>query len=259
MARTRRLHPSPDAGRRGALHHRRAGRAGAARSPQAGDQALAARAAHLRRAGRRGDARAPRRSPRRRRARAARCRRRRWPSSPRTAAGARPRVDDERRLRDRGAAAIRWSRRRSSAAGAARFVANDCDLARTAQRAVAGHRPQHGRQIDLPAPERADRRPGADRLLRAGRAPPISASSTGCSAASARPTISRAAARPSWSRWSRPPRSCNQATAALLVILDEIGRGTATFDGLAIAWAVVEHLHDGQPLPRACSPPIITS
>ena len=29
-----------------------------------------------------------------------------------------------------------------------------------------------------------------------------------------------------------------------LVILDEIGRGTATFDGLAIAWATVEHLHE---------------
>jgi DNA mismatch repair protein MutS len=29
-----------------------------------------------------------------------------------------------------------------------------------------------------------------------------------------------------------------------LVILDEIGRGTATYDGLAIAWAVAEHLHD---------------
>jgi DNA mismatch repair protein MutS len=34
----------------------------------------------------------------------------------------------------------------------------------------------------------------------------------------------------------------NQASARSLVILDEIGRGTATFDGLAIAWAVVEHL-----------------
>ncbi|MDB5510336.1 MAG: mismatch repair protein MutS [Hyphomicrobiales bacterium] len=37
----------------------------------------------------------------------------------------------------------------------------------------------------------------------------------------------------------------NQATARSLVILDEIGRGTATFDGLSIAWATVEHLHDG--------------
>ena len=35
-----------------------------------------------------------------------------------------------------------------------------------------------------------------------------------------------------------------QATAKSLVILDEIGRGTATFDGLSIAWAVVEHLHN---------------
>jgi DNA mismatch repair protein MutS len=36
----------------------------------------------------------------------------------------------------------------------------------------------------------------------------------------------------------------NQAGERSLVILDEIGRGTATFDGLAIAWAVVEHLND---------------
>ena len=51
-----------------------------------------------------------------------------------------------------------------------------------------------------------------------------------------------------------------------LVILDEIGRGTATFDGLSIAWAVVEHLHEINALPRpvrhalsradgACRPP----
>ena len=36
----------------------------------------------------------------------------------------------------------------------------------------------------------------------------------------------------------------NQATPRSLVILDEIGRGTATFDGLSIAWATIEHLHD---------------
>jgi DNA mismatch repair protein MutS len=35
----------------------------------------------------------------------------------------------------------------------------------------------------------------------------------------------------------------NQATKRSLVILDEIGRGTATFDGLSIAWACLEHLH----------------
>ncbi|NDH95475.1 MAG: hypothetical protein EBZ13_13290, partial [Planctomycetia bacterium] len=38
-------------------------------------------------------------------------------------------------------------------------------------------------------------------------------------------------------------RILNRATAKSLVILDEVGRGTSTFDGLALAQAVVEHLH----------------
>ena len=40
----------------------------------------------------------------------------------------------------------------------------------------------------------------------------------------------------------------NQATSRSLAVLDEIGRGTSTYDGLAIARAVAEHIHDSPKL-----------
>ena len=46
-------------------------------------------------------------------------------------------------------------------------------------------------------------------------------------------------------------RILNTATDRSLVILDEIGRGTSTYDGVSLAWAVVEYLHDQVAVPCA--------
>ena len=61
---------------------------------------------------------------------------------------------------------------------------------------------------------------------------------------SARPMIWRAGARLLWLRWLRRRPFCSKPARALWSSSTRIGRGTATFDGLSIAWACVEYLHD---------------
>ena len=109
---------------------------------------------------------------------------------------------------------------------------------RTRPACLAGNRAEYAGKSTF-APERADCDPRTGGPM--CRRLPISALPTGCFAW-VLPMILDA--RPSWSRWSETAAILNQAGERSLVILDEIGRGTATFDGLSIAWAAVEHLHD---------------
>ena len=136
------------------------------------------------------------------------------------------------------------------------FIENDCVLGRAAASGVsaglrwrpgcahlARHRPQHGRQVDVPAPERADRRAGADGVVRAGALGAIGVLDRLFSRVGASDDLARGRST-FMVEMVETAAILNQASDRSLVILDEIGRGTATFDGLSIAWATVEFLHE---------------
>ena len=177
------------------------------------------------------------------------------PSARRKAAGAGPRSSSSPASRSK-AGAIRWSRRRCAQAGE-RFVANDCALGPSDRLWLIGGPNMGGKSTFL-------RQNALIVLLaQAGGYVPAARAKVGL----VDRLFSRVGASDNLARGRstfmvemvETAAILAQATERSFVILDEVGRGTSTYDGLALAWAVVEAVHEKATAAAACSRRITTS
>ena len=126
---------------------------------------------------------------------------------------------------------------------AGRFIPNDLYLNDATDQIAIITGSEHGRQVHISAAGGADRDPGADGFVRArGSAHAADRSIASSRASGRRDNLARGRST-FMVEMTETAVILNTATARSFIVLDEIGRGTATYDGLALAWAVVEHVH----------------
>jgi DNA mismatch repair protein MutS len=111
------------------------------------------------------------------------------------------------------------------------------------ERGADHHRAEHERQEHLFAPDRAHHPAGADRQLCARGRARIGVVDRIFTRLGASDEIHRGQST-FMVEMVETANILNHATSRSLLVLDEIGRGTSTYDGLAIAWAVIEYIHN---------------
>jgi len=125
-----------------------------------------------------------------------------------------------------------------------RFVPNDTLLDNREQQILIITRAEHGGQEHVHSAGGATGANGAGRLVHSGGAGDGRPGGPHFTRVGANDDLARGQST-FMVEMNETANILNNATAQSLIVLDEIGRGTSTFDGLSIAWAVAEYLHNG--------------